>query len=129
MRLAVKSLIRRAPSGRNLRAFSSTAKQGANLNYGIVPKEDFGEFKEYSVIFTNRSLNLMSSPFQRVMRDLNDLLKETYQAEKVAIIPGYVLPDSIDVFQYNFETIFRFDILFFNLVKKMYLEKISYLIN
>lgn len=56
--------------------------------YDIVPKQDFGEFKEYSVIFTNRSLNLMSDPFQRVMRDLNTLLKTTYNARKVAIIPG-----------------------------------------
>lgn len=56
--------------------------------YDVIPRSDFGEFKEYSVIFTNRSLNLMSDPFQRVMRDLNALLKETYQADKVAIIPG-----------------------------------------
>jgi hypothetical protein len=91
---AAKSLIRRSAA----RAFSagSTAKptqkqkqkQGSSLNYEVVPKEDFGEFKEYSVIFTNRSLNLMSSPFQRVMRDLNALLKETYRAEKAVIIPG-----------------------------------------
>jgi len=60
------------------------------LSYEIVPKEDFGQYKEYSVIHTNRSLNLMSDPFQRVMRNLNDLLKETYNADKVAIIPGYV---------------------------------------
>ena len=56
--------------------------------YDVVPKDDFGEYAEYSVIFTNRSLNLMSDPFQKVMRDLNMLLKDTYQAEKVAIIPG-----------------------------------------
>ena len=56
--------------------------------YDVVPKQDFGEFKEYSVIFTNRSLNLMSDPFQKVMRDLNTLLKTTYNARKVAIIPG-----------------------------------------
>jgi type IV secretory pathway VirB6-like protein len=60
----------------------------SSLTYEVIPKEDFGEFKEYSVIFTNRALNLMSSPFQRVMRDLNALLKETYRAEKVVIIPG-----------------------------------------
>jgi aspartate aminotransferase-like enzyme len=53
-----------------------------------VPKSDFGEFKEYTDIFTNRSLNLMSDPFQRVMRDLNNLLKATYNADKIAIIPG-----------------------------------------
>ena len=60
------------------------------LNYPIVPKKDFGDYQEYSVIHTNRSLNLMSDPFQRVMRDLNTLLKTTYNADKVAIIPGYV---------------------------------------
>jgi adenylate cyclase len=58
--------------------------------YDVVPKDDFGKYKEYSVIFTNRSLNLMSDPFQKVMRDLNVLLKTTYNASKVAIIPGYV---------------------------------------
>jgi len=47
-----------------------------------------GEFQEYSVIFTNRALNLMSKPFQQVMRDLNVLLKTTYNADKVAIMPG-----------------------------------------
>jgi len=30
----------------------------------------------------------MSKPFQQVMRDLNDLLKATYNAHKVAIMPG-----------------------------------------
>jgi hypothetical protein len=30
----------------------------------------------------------MSDPFQRVMRDLNNLLKVTYNADKIAIIPG-----------------------------------------
>jgi hypothetical protein len=31
----------------------------------------FGPCKEYSVIHTDRSLNLMSDPFVHVMRDLN----------------------------------------------------------
>jgi alanine-glyoxylate transaminase/serine-glyoxylate transaminase/serine-pyruvate transaminase len=67
---------------------SSSPASRDRLSYEIVPKEDFGEFQEFSVIFTNRALNLMSNPFQRVMRDLNTLLKETYKADKVAIIPG-----------------------------------------
>ena len=84
-----------------IRALSSTNKTTTNkttttttssnkLNYDIIPKDDFGPYKEYSVIFTNRSLNLMSDPFQKVMRDLNNLLKETYNCSKgkVAIIPG-----------------------------------------
>jgi len=56
--------------------------------YDVVPESDRGEFKEYSVIYTNRALNLMSVPFQTVMKDLNNLMKTTYQAHKVAIIPG-----------------------------------------
>jgi alanine-glyoxylate transaminase/serine-glyoxylate transaminase/serine-pyruvate transaminase len=40
------------------------------------------------VIHTDRSLNLMSDPFKRVMCDLNLLLKTTYNAEKAIIIPG-----------------------------------------
>ncbi len=67
---------------------SSSPASGDRLSYEIVPKEDFGEFQEFSIIFTNQALNLMSNPFQRVMRDLNALLKETYKADKVAIIPG-----------------------------------------
>lgn len=67
---------------------SSSASDEKKVLYDIVPKEDFGQYKEYSVIFTNRSLNLMSDPFQKVMRDLNTLLKTTYNASKVAILPG-----------------------------------------
>mmetsp|Transcript_9003 Transcript_9003/g.21929 ORF Transcript_9003/g.21929 Transcript_9003/m.21929 type:complete len:436 (+) Transcript_9003:148-1455(+) len=80
----------RASSRKFIRAISSTRATLNNdaLSYDVVPKEDFGQYKEYSVIHTNRSLNLMSDPFQKVMRDLNALLKETYNAEKVAIIPG-----------------------------------------
>jgi hypothetical protein len=66
-----------------------SCKNVANkLHYHKIPKADHGEYEEFSVIFTNRSLNLMSKPFQQVMRDLNELLKTTYNAEKVAIIPG-----------------------------------------
>lgn len=84
---ATRALVRRAPTARavlatNARCFSQ------DLNYGIVQKGNHGEFQEYSVIHTNRSLNLMSTPFQQVMRDLNKLLKTTYNADKVAIIPG-----------------------------------------
>jgi hypothetical protein len=68
-----------------VRTFASSSDK---LSYDVIPAQDFGAYKEYSVIFTNRSLNLMSDPFQRVMRDLNNLLKETYNADKVAIIPG-----------------------------------------
>jgi alanine-glyoxylate transaminase/serine-glyoxylate transaminase/serine-pyruvate transaminase len=93
-RSAAQSLARRAPVARaaltstSTGNFSSTARTQNSLDYGVISKEDFGTFKEYSVIHTDRSLNLMSDPFQRVMRDLNQLLKVTYNADKVVIIPG-----------------------------------------
>ena len=44
--------------------------------------------EEFSVVFTDRSLNHMSGSFQQVMRDISDLLKEVYNANAVAVIPG-----------------------------------------
>ncbi len=43
---------------------------------------------EYSVVYTDRALNHMSQSFQTVMRDLSSMLKETYHANSVAIVPG-----------------------------------------
>jgi len=43
---------------------------------------------EFSVVFTDRSLNHMSKAFQGVMRDLDGLLCEVYNAKGVAIVPG-----------------------------------------
>ncbi len=44
--------------------------------------------EEFSVVFTDRSLNHMSGAFQQVMRDLNTGLREVYGADHVAIVPG-----------------------------------------
>ena len=43
---------------------------------------------EYSVVYTDRALNHMSLRFQDVMRDISQTLKEVYNAEAVAVIPG-----------------------------------------
>jgi aspartate aminotransferase-like enzyme len=43
---------------------------------------------EFSVVFTDRSLNHMSAAFQKVMKDISAMLKEVYGADAVAIIPG-----------------------------------------
>ncbi|MDQ2093499.1 aminotransferase class V-fold PLP-dependent enzyme [Rhodalgimonas zhirmunskyi] len=43
---------------------------------------------EFSVVFTDRSLNHMSATFQKVMRDISDMLKEVYNADGVALVPG-----------------------------------------
>ncbi|AXI54056.1 Soluble hydrogenase 42 kDa subunit (plasmid) [Pseudoseohaeicola sp. NH-UV-7] len=44
--------------------------------------------EEFSVVFTDRSLNSMSGAFQQVMRDISDMLKQVYNADAVAVIPG-----------------------------------------
>ena len=43
---------------------------------------------EYSVVFTDRSLNHMSARFIGVMQDLLGMLKTAYSAETVAVVPG-----------------------------------------
>ena len=43
---------------------------------------------EYSVVFTDRSLNHMSGAFQGVMRDISEMLREVYAADAVAVVPG-----------------------------------------
>lgn len=43
---------------------------------------------EYSVVFTDRSLNHMSASFQKVMRDISSMLKDVYAADAVALVPG-----------------------------------------
>ena len=43
---------------------------------------------EYSVVFTDRSLNHMSQSFQGVMNDISSMLKSVYNANSVAVIPG-----------------------------------------
>jgi len=43
---------------------------------------------EFSVVFTDRSLNHMSAEFRTVMTDISSMLKEVYAAEAVALVPG-----------------------------------------
>jgi len=44
--------------------------------------------EEFSVVFTDRSLNHMSARFQGVMRDVSSLLKDVYRGSAVALVPG-----------------------------------------
>jgi len=43
---------------------------------------------EYSVVFTDRSLNHMSAAFQKVMRDIHDRLCDVYDADTAVVVPG-----------------------------------------
>ncbi|MEE2995594.1 MAG: aminotransferase class V-fold PLP-dependent enzyme [Pseudomonadota bacterium] len=43
---------------------------------------------EYSVVFTDRSLNHMSQTFQGVMTEISSTLKRVYNSHSVALVPG-----------------------------------------
>ncbi|MFN3768838.1 MAG: aminotransferase class V-fold PLP-dependent enzyme [Ectopseudomonas guguanensis] len=54
----------------------------------ICPDIDPDGLLEYSVVYTDRSLNHMSQSFQGVMRDISATLKQVYNAHAVAVVPG-----------------------------------------
>ncbi|MGB3177374.1 MAG: aminotransferase class V-fold PLP-dependent enzyme [Albidovulum sp.] len=54
----------------------------------LLPNIDPDGFEEFSVVFTDRSLNHMSKVFQGVMRDISSMLREVYNADAVALVPG-----------------------------------------
>lgn len=55
---------------------------------GLLPDVDPNGLLEYSVVFTDRSLNHMSQEFQAVMRDMSTTLKQVYNAKAIAFVPG-----------------------------------------
>ena len=55
---------------------------------GLLPDVDPDGLLEFSVVFTDRSLNHMSASFQAVMRDISATLKQVYNADGVAVVPG-----------------------------------------
>lgn len=52
------------------------------------PEIDPDGLLEFSVVFTDRSLNHMSAAFQGVMRDIHDTLCEVYAAHTAVVVPG-----------------------------------------
>ena len=54
----------------------------------LLPDVDPDGLQEFSVVFTDRSLNHMSAKFQGVMRDISAMLQEVYAADAVALVPG-----------------------------------------
>ena len=55
---------------------------------GLRPDVDPDGLLEYSVVYTDRSLNHMAKRFQQVMRDVSATLKEVYGARSAVIVPG-----------------------------------------
>lgn len=54
----------------------------------IYPSIDPEGLVEYSVVYTDRSLNHMSQSFQGVMNNISSTLKQVYNAQAVAVVPG-----------------------------------------
>ena len=54
----------------------------------LLPNVDPDGLLEYSVVYTDRSLNHMSKKFQQVVQDISMVLKEVYNADTCAIVPG-----------------------------------------
>jgi aspartate aminotransferase-like enzyme len=55
---------------------------------GLLADVDPDGLLEYSVVFTDRSLNHMSQRFQRVMCDISGILKHVYNAHSAVVVPG-----------------------------------------
>eukprot|EP01030_Chromulinospumella_sphaerica_P004768 gene4768-4668_t len=54
----------------------------------LYPSIDPEGLVEYSVVYTDRSLNHMSQSFQGVMKNISKTLKQVYNAQAVAVVPG-----------------------------------------
>ena len=55
---------------------------------GLASTVDPHGLLEYSVVYTDRSLNHMSQSFQAVMNDISATLKQVYNAHTVVVVPG-----------------------------------------
>lgn len=55
---------------------------------GLLPNVDPDGLLEFSVVYTDRSLNHMSEEFKRVMVDISGVLKDAYNASSAVIVPG-----------------------------------------
>jgi aspartate aminotransferase-like enzyme len=55
---------------------------------GLLSDIDPDGLLEYSVVFTDRSLNHMSQTFQGVMNDISSTLKDVYHADATVVVPG-----------------------------------------
>jgi aspartate aminotransferase-like enzyme len=55
---------------------------------GLLPNVDPDGLLEYSVVYTDRSVNHMSQKFQGAMRDISRVMKSVYNAKSAVIVPG-----------------------------------------
>ncbi|KAJ1618401.1 pyridoxal phosphate-dependent transferase [Pavlovales sp. CCMP2436] len=81
-----RAVARRALSSARAAPLVATATQR-----GVVADELLdanGGLQEFSVVYTDRALNHMSSPFQSVMKDLHATLTTAYNTDHAVLIPG-----------------------------------------
>jgi len=55
---------------------------------GLLPDVDPDGLLEYSVVYTDRSVNHMSKLFQGAVRDISRIMKDVYKARSAVIVPG-----------------------------------------
>jgi aspartate aminotransferase-like enzyme len=55
---------------------------------GLLPHVDPDGLLEFSVVYTDRALNHMSTSFQQVMRDISGTLKRVYGGQAAIVVPG-----------------------------------------
>ncbi len=55
---------------------------------GLLPHVDPDGLLEFSVVYTDRSLNHMSKAFMGVINDISSTLKEVYHAKSAVVVPG-----------------------------------------
>jgi aspartate aminotransferase-like enzyme len=55
---------------------------------GLLPHVDPDGLLEFSVVYTDRSLNHMSEEFKKVIVDISSVLKDAYNASSAVIVPG-----------------------------------------
>jgi aspartate aminotransferase-like enzyme len=54
----------------------------------LLPNIDPDGLLEFSVVYTDRALNHMSKKFQKVMNEINRILKVVYHAQSAVLVPG-----------------------------------------
>ena len=55
---------------------------------GLLPHVDPDGLLEFSVVYTDRSLNHMSKSFMGVINYISSILKEVYHAKSAVVVPG-----------------------------------------
>jgi len=88
---ALRPAVARRPAFAPARCFwGSSAAEKAKVGHVVDDEliEANGGLLEYSVVYTDRALNHMSSPFQQVMKDLHASLTSAYNTDNFVMIPG-----------------------------------------